>query len=58
MRELARGEHVEPIHFRDNDFWHDFAEEFNAVAARVQEDAPQVQSEPERELVGAGVDRE
>ncbi|HLA83819.1 MAG TPA: hypothetical protein VJL29_03415 [Thermoguttaceae bacterium] len=36
MRALARGEHVEPIHFRDKDFWHDFAEEFNAVVAQVQ----------------------
>jgi hypothetical protein len=56
MRELARGEHVEPIRFRDDDFWHDFAEEFNAVAARVQEESPQSQSEPKRELVGAAVD--
>jgi len=36
MRDLARGQHVEPIQFRENDFWHDFAEDFNAVVARVQ----------------------
>jgi len=36
MRALARGEEVEPIRFRDGDFWHEFAEEFNAVAARCQ----------------------
>jgi hypothetical protein len=36
MRALARGEHVEPLRFRDKDFWHDFAEDFNAVVARVQ----------------------
>ena len=36
MRALARGEHVRPIRFRDDDFWRDFAEEFNAVVARVQ----------------------
>jgi hypothetical protein len=36
MRALARGEHVEPIRFREGDFWRDFAEEFNAVLARVQ----------------------
>lgn len=35
MRELAAGKHVEPIHFRDGDFWRDFAGEFNAVAQRV-----------------------
>lgn len=36
MRALARGEHVEPIHFREDDFWREFAEEFNAVVARIQ----------------------
>ena len=40
MRALARGEHVEPIHFRKGDFWQEFAEEFNAVAARVQGERP------------------
>jgi hypothetical protein len=38
MRALARGEHVAPIKFRENDFWQPFAEEFNAVVARVQGD--------------------
>ena len=41
MRALARGEHVEPIKFREGDFWQEFAEEFNAVAARVQGERPQ-----------------
>ena len=36
MRALAEGHRVEPIRFRDGDFWHDFAKEFNALAARVQ----------------------
>jgi hypothetical protein len=35
MRMLARGEEVEPLRFRNGDFWHEFAEEFNAVAARL-----------------------
>ena len=38
MRQLARGEHVDPIEFRNNDFWRRFAEEFNALASRVQEE--------------------
>ena len=38
MRELARGEDVQPVRFRDGDFWHDFAEEFNAIAARIQKE--------------------
>jgi hypothetical protein len=36
MRALAEGKQVEPIHFRENDFWREFADDFNALAARVQ----------------------
>jgi hypothetical protein len=36
MRQLARGEHVEPIKFRKGDFWREFADEFNDVLTRVQ----------------------
>lgn len=36
MRKLARGEKVTPIRFRDGDFWHDIAEEFNAMVARFE----------------------
>ncbi len=31
MRALASGQHVDPIHFRDRDFWQDVATEFNLV---------------------------
>jgi hypothetical protein len=55
IRELARGEHVEPIEFRDADFWREFAEEFNALLARVQrESSPPPQGEQEEEPVAAG----
>jgi len=37
MRALAAGEQVKPIHFREGDFWKDLAQDFNAVAARVQD---------------------
>jgi hypothetical protein len=37
LRELARGECVEPLEFRGSDYWPNLAQEFNAVAARVQE---------------------
>lgn len=37
MRALARGEEVQPIRFREGDFWQEFADEFNAVLSRVQE---------------------
>lgn len=40
MRALARGDHVEPIRFREGDFWQEFADEFNAIAARVQGETP------------------
>lgn len=60
MRALARGEHVAPIRFRKGDFWTDFAEEFNTVIARVQNEtqAPQPprEEEPEEEPVQAGAE--
>ncbi len=36
LRALAAGEFVQPVHFRDRDFWHDVAEELNAVAAYIE----------------------
>lgn len=35
MRELASGENVREISFRDGDFWHELAEHFNAVVRRM-----------------------
>jgi signal transduction histidine kinase len=37
MRELAAGERVGAIQFREKDFLQDLADEFNAVAQRVEE---------------------
>lgn len=37
MRALAKGRKVPPIEFRKNDFWFEFAEEFNAVVREVEE---------------------
>lgn len=58
MRDLARGERVEPIKFREGDFWRDFAEEFNALAARVQREAPppQADHDEQQEPVAAGAE--
>ena len=36
MRELAAGESVRPIKFRDGDFGHEFADEFNELARKMQ----------------------
>ncbi|HVX13175.1 MAG TPA: hypothetical protein VHC22_18465 [Pirellulales bacterium] len=58
MRALAAGEHVEPLRFRDGDFWQEFADEFNAVARLVHSSggccAKRAAESPEAELVGAG----
>ena len=57
MRALAHGEAVQPIEFRDADFWQDFAREFNAVAARVQRQSPPPLGDaetPEDDLILAG----
>jgi hypothetical protein len=37
MRALAKGEKVARLEFRKDDFWYEFAEEFNAVATEVEE---------------------
>ena len=56
MRELARGQQVAPIKFRKGDFWQDFAEDFNALSARVQGESARQQQETDQqeEPVGAG----
>ncbi len=56
MRALARGEYVEPIEFRGNDFWYDFADEFNAVRARIMQLSAENKSEIEdEEPLGIGL---
>jgi methyl-accepting chemotaxis protein len=51
MRALARGEYVESIEFRGNDFWHDLADDFNAVRARIRrlsaESKPKIEEDAE-----------
>lgn len=58
MRALAAGEHVEPLRFRDGDFWQEFADEFNAVARLVHASggccAKHSDESPAGELIGAG----
>ncbi|MGD0518179.1 MAG: hypothetical protein ABSA26_11650 [Thermoguttaceae bacterium] len=56
MRALARGEYVEPIEFRGSDFWHDFADDFNAVRARIRQLSAQNKAEIEdEEPLGIGL---
>jgi hypothetical protein len=59
MRDLTEGQHVEPIQFREKDFWRDVADEFNALAAYVEELKQQAGAERpnrggERDLEVAG----
>ena len=51
MRQLGRGEDVEPIEFRETDFWPEFADEFNAIRLRLQlsSHAAQVKHEEKEE---------
>jgi hypothetical protein len=44
MKDLADGREVQPIRFRDHDYWGDFAEDFNRVLARINDSAPAVAS--------------
>lgn len=37
LRGLARGEEVDPIRFRQGDFWQGFADEFNSLITRIKE---------------------
>ena len=52
LRDLGDGKEVKPIHFRDNDFWREMAEDFNRVAQRVTHaDPANLPEEVEEELV-------
>ncbi len=46
MRRLARGEKVDPIKFRQDDFWHELSEEFNALTAHLEDDTSSETAEP------------
>lgn len=48
MQELGRGEQVEPLRFRDGDYWQDVATDFNAVCSRVQGQLSKRVEEPHR----------
>ncbi len=58
MQELSRGEDVEPLRFRNGDYWQDLATDFNALRDRVQGPSDNRVAEPapdeDLEAVGAG----
>ncbi len=37
MKQVADGEPVEPIMFRDGDYWHDFSVDFNRAVSKLQQ---------------------
>ena len=43
MHQLANGEQVQPITFRQADFWKEFADDFNRIAARMEKAQPPVE---------------
>ncbi len=56
MRDLARGKHTEAVHFRKGEYWHDLAEDFNAVLAKVQKEPTplETKTDEQEEPIGAG----
>jgi hypothetical protein len=53
MREAARGESVEPIHFRGDDFWQSLADDFNSLVKQIEQQKENGGSSEERDAVGA-----
>ncbi len=51
IRKAADGEDVEPIKFRDGDFWTQAANDFNRLMARMNADEPQDVYEADDELM-------
>lgn len=37
LKKLAKGEHVNPLFFRDGDYWRDMADDFNRIVVRLKE---------------------
>jgi hypothetical protein len=50
LARLAAGEQVEPLSFRDGDFWQEIAVEFNAVRARLQPEQNDESPDEDREI--------
>ena len=56
MERAVAGERVEAIHFRDHDYWQEFADAFNQLNERLQSQGQAIQqteSEPAEKLVSA-----
>lgn len=47
MHDLADGREVPPVHFREGDFWHELAADFNRVSARVRSAGGMASAPPE-----------
>ena len=50
--EAASWEDVTPIHFRDDDYWHAIADDFNLIATRVRALKPETAEEAANEQQG------
>ena len=54
MRELARGQYVEQLEFRNDDFWQEVANEFNTISAHLPVAAERDEAEQEEEPIAVG----
>ncbi len=46
LQKIAEGEDVQPLSFREGDFWHEFSEDFNAAMLKQRERQPATAVEP------------
>ena len=53
IRAAANGEQVEPIRFRDGDYWQDIAEDFSKMVAIYQAKVAEQSTQEEEELVNS-----
>ena|SRR5882724_4821560 len=53
MREIAEGKPARKIQFRKSDFWHDLADDYNAVADRINGGSASQSTNASRETAGS-----
>lgn len=54
MREVAEGKPPKKLQFREGDFWHELAQDYNAMIARLAPGATEEAADPQQEPVHAG----
>ena len=57
MRAIAAGERPTKLSFRDNDFWHELADEYNAMLEKLTDGELPCETESDKEFEPAGARR-